>query len=538
MKKILFTFPPFKDFHRVEHLGEYGFNLGAYSIVGFLNSHGIQADLFSLESDIDISYSDVRKRIAAEDYDYISICLGKEEFTESVMEYAKQLKKDFPQKCIITGSVFATYAYEDILKHIPWIDAVIIGEGELPILSLLTSSCISLVSGIAYRKDGNIVKNNPIDRICDLDSLIFPFHEFMMRNHQIEEVPITKSRGCYGNCTFCTMPEYYMQRSMYIKTARKVAEEIALVVNTYNKHKFRFFDFLTFDSSNDSIKWINDFKEELSRLNLSIRFSLLLRVNDCVEELLLPLIECGLEQVNLGIENFNNSVLQRLNKGINRSQIINALRLIHQNRVQVKSYIINFEPKLTLSELKHNMRFMKLFRLNDIDCLFNYAKPLYGSRFRNELIESKQLKINNWYESGLYEFEDKRVDLVFNMIVNNNKKIIKNMEHELIQKRMRYRPQIIKFLELSYEKRREMYSIVKTLFFCDRNIRISFNDGLTEIIDATINWIEVKEVLDESEQRYLNLLINNRLNEFSHKMQNIYRQIECALMCIQDKIME
>src|SRR3989344_3987904 len=111
-----------------------------------------------------------------------------------------------------------------ILKDKPEIDLCVYGEGENTILDLAKwcEGNIKLedVDGIAYKKDGKVIKNKPRQWNFKLDELPFPAYHLVDMDWYLElpkkgihyrikddyrTMTMITSRGCPENCNFCAI---------------------------------------------------------------------------------------------------------------------------------------------------------------------------------------------------------------------------------------------------------------------------------------------------------------------------------------------
>ena len=135
---------------------------------------------------------------------------------------------------LIAGGVHPTLLPENTLSYIPF-DAVIIGEGELPLLRLLQGESMENIKGIFHHRSTNIEK---ADVISNLDEIPFPDWNLINKyfytqpSHQISNaithrvMPITFGRGCKYRCNFCAhncflyarchSPEYFIKKMEWL----------------------------------------------------------------------------------------------------------------------------------------------------------------------------------------------------------------------------------------------------------------------------------------------------------------------------------
>src|SRR5512136_148791 len=123
---------------------------------------------------------------------------------------AEELRRALPQVHITTGGHFPTFAASDLLRDYATLDSVVRGEGELTLLELVqqldSPATWHTILGLSFRHDGRIVENPPRPLIADLDSLPFPARDTPPQHHLgIGLSPILGSRGCYRDCSFCSI---------------------------------------------------------------------------------------------------------------------------------------------------------------------------------------------------------------------------------------------------------------------------------------------------------------------------------------------
>ena len=127
------------------------------------------------------------------------------------IEIAAIAKQIDPRVKIVFGGVSATFLWKHFLTHFPQVDYVVLGEGEYTFLNLI--QCLESgdeqktadIAGLAFRKDGKIVRNRPPAPIEDLDQLPMPARYFEYQH-------LSLTRGCPGKCNFCGSPKFWGPR--------------------------------------------------------------------------------------------------------------------------------------------------------------------------------------------------------------------------------------------------------------------------------------------------------------------------------------
>lgn len=151
----------------------------------------------------------------------------------------KLVKKILPDVKVYAGGAFATFCYEDILRNTDT-DYVIKGEGEFSTLKLCNKLIrnseefsIEEIPGIIYKKqDGSLYINNDNARIINLDELPFPNRELIDINNYLLPFTINTSRGCPGQCVFCSSKAFW-GRKVYMRSAQNVFDELMYIYKKY-----------------------------------------------------------------------------------------------------------------------------------------------------------------------------------------------------------------------------------------------------------------------------------------------------------------
>lgn len=142
------------------------------------------------------------------------------------LELVRFYRQDLRVKGIFAGGRHVNSEPMEILEA--GADVVIHGEGEGVIAELLTAFSqgleINRIPGISYKKDGSIVRNEPHYILNpSLDALPHPDFS-LVRYSKIKIFPVSRTRGCSGNCEFCCVndsprwisPERFLDQFRYL----------------------------------------------------------------------------------------------------------------------------------------------------------------------------------------------------------------------------------------------------------------------------------------------------------------------------------
>lgn len=386
MKKVAIINLRFKvdiDFEKKESLGI------AY-ISAMLKANGIHTTMIDAQY-FDMSVETVYRIIQQDDYDVLAFSL----YEETICSFAEiyELIKTNEKAHIVLGGHFATFTAERLLMKFPRVDSISIGEGELTILELvrnLENDGWKQVDGLCYLTTEGVKYTSPRQLIEDLDAIPYPDRDIYFDNKMDAPLgqrtaTISASRGCYANCSFCSIKSFYgalKGKKIRIRKAAKLVDEMEYLTKKYGIQNFFFADDNFLSTNKIYPQWIGEFLLEISKRNLKISFDIDCRVNDIDETLFLELKKVGLRGVFLGIESFSQRMLNTLNKKVTVQENINAIMKLRKLRITVWMGFIMFDPYTTLEEIRGNVESLKSIKYFTY---FNYDRPLSGDRVASPL---------------------------------------------------------------------------------------------------------------------------------------------------------
>lgn len=167
---------------------------------------------------------------------------------ELVLKLCSSLKKLNPQSVIILGGPEVSFDSVQLMSKHYFIDYIIRGEGEETLSDLLQllhcdEQNPSVIQGLTYRKDDNIVSNADHLLLHDLDVIPFPYEGFEQLNNKI--IYYETSRGCPFNCQYCLSSTMSGVRYFSMERIKKEIKlfvdkgikQVKLVDRTFNCNK-------------------------------------------------------------------------------------------------------------------------------------------------------------------------------------------------------------------------------------------------------------------------------------------------------------
>jgi radical SAM superfamily enzyme YgiQ (UPF0313 family) len=237
--KVLFLHTPkFNNYYRP--IGSYSFivypPMGIFGLADLLTRNQHTAKIIHLGVE-QLQYGALNfdKIIAEERPAIVGLDLHWHFQSYDVIEVARKIKQTRPEVAILLGGFTASLFAEEILKDYPWVDFVIRGDAEIPLLQQVqqfgSDKNYGDVPNLAYRQDSQVMLN-PTTYVADsamLDSLCFTDFTLMedyrcfidslsqcsRRSTELSEsfqrrvrgakkwFQVYMGRGCVHNCSFC-----------------------------------------------------------------------------------------------------------------------------------------------------------------------------------------------------------------------------------------------------------------------------------------------------------------------------------------------
>ncbi len=326
-----------------------------------------------------------------------------------------------PQTWIITMGPGVTYYTDKLLKDERIL--VVRGEPELSVSETIKAinagSDLNEVKGISRMVDGKTKHNPTRELLKDLDELPFPARHFIEQytytNPKLKRHPYTTlltSRNCPFHCIYCVPSSLTFAREIENKreTGKKpfisyrsvenVIEEIDMLAAKGYK-AICFID----DNFIINAKRLRPICDCLKKHN--IVWGCQARADAINEEIAEILSDANCQYVDLGVESFNDDILEYIHKGITSQQIFEGIDILKRHKVPVKlNILIGTSPLETKETIKDTLKKAKELKVEQV--MFNIVAPFPGTEFY------EIAKKNNWIKGGDY----KPTDVQHNSIIN------------------------------------------------------------------------------------------------------------------------
>jgi anaerobic magnesium-protoporphyrin IX monomethyl ester cyclase len=262
------------------------------------------------------------------------------------------------------------------------------GDGLLP----SSDEHLAAITGLAWRRHGEVTVNRDRPFIKNLDDLPMPLHHLLpLDRYRMPMIRgpysfIVTSRGCPAGCTFCIKHVSY-QYAVRLRSAPKIVDEI---------HQLRALGVGQVHMYADLFTVQRDQVMELCRLLVQERLPLGWTCNSRVDyvdqEMLQMMARAGCVLIAWGLESGNEALLKRARKGYRLDQARQALRWARAAGIKNWGYFIIGLPGETVDTIRQTIAFAKALPL-DI-ALFHVAAPHPGTPLFFEVVE------NGWFRPG------------------------------------------------------------------------------------------------------------------------------------------
>lgn len=296
---------------------------------------------------------------------------------EFILQVAQRLKK--VSKCkIIFGGPEVSYNADEVLEKYPYVDMVMVGEGEETLMELnknLMNPCG--IAGIVYRENEKIVNNPPRELIKDFNTVPFPYTDEEMNSLDGKLIYYESSRGCPFKCSYCLSSTIHSVRFRNLETVknellffiRHKVRIVKFVDRTFNADKKRTYEILKFLINNAS----------QTTFHFEIAADL---INDEMLDILKNAPK-GLFQFEIGIQSTNSKTLKEIDRFADNEKIKSAvLKILKLGTVHVHVDLIAGLPYENYESFKKS--FDEIFALGADVLQLGFLKLLKGTKIRRQ----------------------------------------------------------------------------------------------------------------------------------------------------------
>jgi len=262
----------------------------------------------------------------------------------------------------VVGGAHATALPAETLED-ALCDHVIIGEGEKPLLELVTAlkkgADFSSIAGLAFLR-GGVAVLNPRGEPLDIDSLSIPDRKLLDKElyssgYTTPGVPaggtvMFTSRGCPYRCSFCASQVINGPR-VRLRGMDKVLREVDEIAALGYKH-------ITVDDDTFALRKarVLEFSAHLSRNYPGLTWNCDARAGELDEEMLAAMKASGCRKIAVGAESGSQRVLDGINKGTRVGQIKESFELMKKHGILAQAFFMIGHPEENREDLAATVR--------------------------------------------------------------------------------------------------------------------------------------------------------------------------------------
>lgn len=281
------------------------------------------------------------------------------------LSLAKRVKAALPEVVVVMGgSTVSAEVGPSLLKEYEFLDYVVQGEGEQPLIALLeklqqgTPKALFTVPGVLTRAAAEVApRGAALWEVPQMDALPYPDYDAYAKLAEEHGVlwllSIEGSRGCWwdrtkrtGNpkatCHFCNLNVQW--NGYREKSTPRLVKEMSDLSERYGNGAIFFLDNII------RSKGVGDFGDAIAATGKEFALFYEMRANVSPAEVL-SLWRAGVKYVQFGIEGLSSSYLKRVGKGTSAIQNLQAMKACHELNITNNANLLTHFPGGTQEEV-------------------------------------------------------------------------------------------------------------------------------------------------------------------------------------------
>ena len=272
-------------------------------------------------------------------------------FMTGIKILCDSIKQKKPDTWIVLGGPHATLLPKDTLEQIPSADVCVIGDGWYALLELVeglkgASLDLSRIKGIAYRQNGSVTFSSPRPLLMNLDEIPFADRFLGDPDDYYYGQWLYTSIGCPWHCGMCAANELGGGKVRFRSMDNVVAE--LKYLNSLGVKVFRFCD----EALTASKKKVMEFCSGVKDAGIKdLLFLINARVDTLDKEIIDSLRDIGTCELVLGVESGSPRILEIMDKGITREQVIDAFKMLKKSGLMTYASFMIGNPTETVDDV-------------------------------------------------------------------------------------------------------------------------------------------------------------------------------------------
>lgn len=419
--KIVFINPPAADVVWFGDKANFESPLGLAMLAAYVREHGHEPTIIDAAAER-LSPEQLVTRLAALRPAVVGITANTVMMPPAT-RIAALLQERLPEVLVVLGGKHVSAIPEDVHGRTRSVfDVSVIGEGEETLLELMQTlersgskaalladgAVLDGVRGLAFQRDGRLMKTPPRPFISDLDALPFPARDLLPidryrpvgnRYKRLPAFAMVAIRGCPYPCTFCSEA----RTTVRFSSPTRVVNEIEHLVERYGAREITFWD----DTMTVNKKWMYELCDRLIEKRLDIVWSCFAAINTITPELLTKMKAAGCWNIFYGIETPDEELKKhiRIQKFGSVEHVRQIIRQTQSAGIEVRAaFMVGLPGETAVAAMK---TLDMALQLEPDYAQWNYTVPYPGTELWGEMSKHGRLiarhwgEFSNWYPSYL-----------------------------------------------------------------------------------------------------------------------------------------
>lgn len=299
---------------------------------------------------------------------------------------------------LVAGGIHATTCPNEVLANS--FNVVVRGEGEKTMGEIAVGKPLKDILGISY-KNGKII-HNPDRTLVDLDNLPLPARHlrdpkanYSIFSGKIKADIISTSRGCVGDCPFCSPAVYYR--------GRRRQHSVEYVIGDLKRidRNCRFI-LLSDDDFATDLRRVEEICEKIIKEGIEKNFHVQLRMLPGHKKLKKLMVKAGFKYVTFGVETAFQERIKDYKKSINLKLVKECIKEWYDVGAKfVNTSFVFGDPRDDERSLLAMGDFAREIDSSFADLI--WLTPYPGTPLREEFEKNKLILTNDWrkYTQGI-----------------------------------------------------------------------------------------------------------------------------------------
>jgi pyruvate-formate lyase-activating enzyme len=288
------------------------------------------------------------------------------------------ISSKFGIKCIAVPIPF-DYAEEVVDKYD--FHFAIYSEPEKTLLDWCRGVPREELKGAVYKRELDVIKNPPQESYFSKCPAI-DWDKFDIGAYN-EPIFYQIARGCPYSCKFCV----WARKAWQVKPVETVLADLM----SLERQGVRLVYLLCAQITTNK-NWLINFCKEKIRLGIRVSWKTDVRANEVNRHIIRLMRDAGCVEVYMGVESFNQQILEKLEKKLTVSQIMRASRILNEEGIPL-SFAIMFNVGETEQQVKEYINSIKEINMAFIGS--GIVKAYRGTELFRELSSTKSESVQD-----------------------------------------------------------------------------------------------------------------------------------------------